>query len=200
MKLSIEMLRESGADGARLDSLEEEVDALDELVAELLVASRLDMGSAVLEPQDLDLYDLVDQGWRRATSAVAEEQPPLEVDIADDATALRADRAYARRIFGNLLENAVRYGAGEPISVTARRDGERVRITVADRGPGVHAKALDRIFDAFYRVDSSRSRKTGGTGLGLMIVQRAVMAHGGAVEADSPEEGGLAVTFDLPAA
>jgi len=200
MKLSIEMLRESGADGARLDALEGEIDALDELVAELLVADRLDIGAAVLEKQELEVRALVDQGWRRAESEAGEELPPLEVDIAAEASTVLADRSYARRIFGNLLENAVRYGGGEPIAVRARREQDRVKITVADRGPGVPAKALDRIFDAFYRVDSSRSRKTGGTGLGLMIVRRAVAAHGGSVEADSPEGSGLAVTFDLPAA
>ncbi len=199
MKLSLELLRDRGAEASRVDEIVAEVDALDDLVEELLAASRLTAGTAELEPEELDLAEVVEEGWRRATAGVA-DPPRLELDLPGAGSRVRADRPYAMRIFGNLLENAVRYGGGEPVAVRARREGARVHVTVADRGPGVPARALDRIFEPFYRVDPSRSRRSGGTGLGLMIVRRAVLAHGGKVSATSAEGAGLSVTFDLPAA
>lgn len=199
MKVSLELLRDAGAEGPRLDEIVSEVDALDDLVEELLAASRLTSGTADLDPEELDLRQVVEEGWRRATTGVA-DPPRLDLDLAEGAAAVRGDRPHVLRILGNLLENAVRYGGGEPVTVRARAEAGRVQITVSDRGPGVPAKALDRIFEPFYRVDPSRSRRSGGTGLGLMIVRRAVLAHGGHVAATSPEEGGLSVTFDLPAA
>jgi len=103
------------------------------------------------------------------------------------------------RLLGNLFENALRHGDDTVIEVRARRDDRRVTITVADSGPGVPEDDLAHLFVPFFRSDRSRSRRTGGTGLGLMIVLRAVEAHGGKVTAANRPEGGLAVTFDLPA-
>ena len=75
-----------------------------------------------------------------------------------------------------------------------------MHITVTDEGPGVEASDLERLFEPFFRADRSRSRKTGASGLGLMIVRRAVEAHGGSVLARRVEPHGLAVEFDLPIA
>src|SRR5262249_57941206 len=103
-----------------------------------------------------------------------------------------------RRAVETVLRNAIRYApANSDIEVTLQRKESNASIAVRDYGPGVPQDALDHIFDAFYRVDSSRDRSTGGIGLGLSIAQRAVRFYQGQVP---PEEGqpGLAVSFEHP--
>jgi len=200
MKLSLELLRAQGADEKRVADLESEVDALDGMVEELLVASRLDLGSQSLNPTPCSLGDLAHESWARIRVQAEEAGIELGEDIAADADALRVDRALAIRLLGNLFENSVRYAATGPIELGARRAGDRVVVTVRDRGPGVAEEHLAPLFEPFYRADPSRTRRTGGTGLGLMIVRRAVEAHGGTAHAELPDSGGLRIVFDLPAA
>lgn len=199
MKLSLELLRAQGADEKRVADLESEVDALDGMVAELLVASRLDLGSQSLDPTPCSLEELASEGWSRVRTQAEAAGIELRVQAGDGADALRVDRALGVRLLGNLFENGVRYAATGPIELGASRDGDRVVIAVRDHGEGVAEEHLVRLFEPFYRADPSRTRKTGGTGLGLMIVRRAVEAHGGTVRAELPASGGLRVVFDLPA-
>jgi signal transduction histidine kinase len=199
MKVELALLRDSGhlADG--IDDLETEVDALDGMVEELLVASRLDLGSAHLAPEKMDLAELADEAWSRVAVAAAEAGIELALELADDARFISADQGLAVRLLGNLFENAVRYAGQGPVLLASERRADWVAITVSDHGPGVDEELLPRLFEPFFRADPSRSRKTGATGLGLMIVKRAVEAHGGTVRAESAPTRGLSVTFDLPA-
>src|SRR5262249_45136289 len=105
---------------------------------------------------------------------------------------------YLVRAISNLLRNAIRY-AGEdgPITVTAVRKGEQVLVTVTDSGPGVPPDALEEIFAPFYRPESSRSRDTGGVGLGLAIVQSCVEPCQGTVVCRNRQPSGLEVTIAL---
>ncbi len=213
MKLQLELLRgESAQDGAQVDGsqpggriaqLESEVDTLDELVGELLLASRFELGAVPVALEELDLNELARQGWQRVSATASERRIVVECAPDPGAARLLADRKLVVRILGNLFENAVRYAAAGTVRVTARRvageSGERVEITVADQGSGVPADQLDRLFEPFFRADPSRSRKTGANGLGLMIVRRAVEAHGGRVKAELLSPRGLAVRFDLAA-
>jgi two-component system phosphate regulon sensor histidine kinase PhoR len=101
----------------------------------------------------------------------------------------------------NLLDNALKFSEPETAAtVTARRDGTsgELSIEVRDRGCGVPAEHLPRIFERFYRVDKARSRKDGGTGLGLAIVKHIAQAHGGAVSVESQVGEGSAFTIRLP--
>ncbi len=218
MKLSLEMLREAGGSTQRVDALDREVDGLERLVDELLLLSRIDLAATSLTPEQISVRDLVEVGWQRISAEVGAPHPldqdpasstaisglrpvidtELDIQIHPDAAVVRVDRALGIRVLGNLLENAHRY-AGTPITVETRRADERVLITVSDQGPGVPPEALPRLFEPFYQVDKAMSRSSGGTGVGLMIVRRAVEAHGGKVSAALLPEGGLAVTFDLSA-
>lgn len=200
MKVSLELLRQDRGGGERISGLESDVDELDGLVEEMLLASRLDLGSAPLQLQPVELTDLCRSAWSRVAERAASQDTTLELCIGDDADRVSADCALVVRLLGNLFENSVRYAGPGPIAVSAERKGDRVRITVADAGPGVDEADLPRLFEPFFRADPSRSRKTGAGGLGLMIVRRAVEAHGGSVEARCRELRGLAVTFDLGAA
>jgi signal transduction histidine kinase len=101
-----------------------------------------------------------------------------------------------KRCIANLVENAARYGGGA--EVLAADDGRTVRITVQDRGPGIPDELLEKVFDPFFRQESSRARHTGGTGLGLGIARNIARAHGGDLVLRNRSEGGLSAELTLP--
>jgi two-component system phosphate regulon sensor histidine kinase PhoR len=112
-----------------------------------------------------------------------------------------ADPDAMNQVFGNLIENAVKYGkSGKKILVGAKQLEEEVEFFVRDFGPGIASEHLDRIFERFYRVDKARSRESGGTGLGLAIVKHIVEAQGGRVWAESELGSGSVFHFTLPLA
>ena len=112
-----------------------------------------------------------------------------------------ADPDAMNQVFGNLIENAIKYGrSGGKLRVGARLTEEVVEFWVQDFGPGIASEHLERIFERFYRVDKARSREMGGTGLGLAIVKHVVQAHGGRVRAESELGSGVTFYFTLPPA
>ena len=117
---------------------------------------------------------------------------------APDALVM-ADPDAMNQVFGNLIENAMKYGkTGKRILVGARPLEDEVEFFVQDFGPGIASEHLERIFERFYRVDKARSRESGGTGLGLAIVKHIVQAHGGRIWAESELGSGAAFHFTLP--
>jgi signal transduction histidine kinase len=120
------------------------------------------------------------------------EQPaPLAAKIDGQPVALR-------RGFTNLIDNAVRYGSRALIALGG--DDSNIIVTIDDDGPGIPEEQLDRVFRPFYRLDSSRSRDTGGTGLGLAVARSVFRAHGGDVVLSNRSNGGLRATVTLPRA
>jgi two-component system, OmpR family, phosphate regulon sensor histidine kinase PhoR len=114
-------------------------------------------------------------------------------------TAVLVDPDAMNQVFGNLIENALKYGGeGKKIRVGAKRLDSDVEFFVQDFGPGIASEHLDRIFERFYRVDKARSRDSGGTGLGLAIVAQIVRAHGGRIWAESELGSGATFWFTLP--
>ena len=110
----------------------------------------------------------------------------------------QGDASLLYRAFANLVENACKYGrAGGHIWVEASRQGEKVAVSVRDDGPGIAGEHLPYLFDAFYRVDKSRSREMGGSGLGLSLVKTMVEAQGGAITVQSDGESGACFTVTL---
>jgi two-component system phosphate regulon sensor histidine kinase PhoR len=129
---------------------------------------------------------------------VADSGVLLELSYAPDAFVL-ADPDAMNQVFGNLVENAIRYGkAGKRILIGAQLLQFEVEFSVQDFGPGIAAEHLSRIFERFYRVDKARSRESGGTGLGLAIVKHIVLAHGGRIWAESELGHGATFHFTLP--
>jgi two-component system phosphate regulon sensor histidine kinase PhoR len=124
----------------------------------------------------------------------------LESAGAPDTLVL-ADADAMNQVFGNLVENALKYGkAGQRILVGARLLESEVEFSVQDFGPGIASEHLSRIFERFYRVDKARSRESGGTGLGLAIVKHIVLAHGGRIWIESELGHGAIFRFTLPLA
>jgi two-component system sensor histidine kinase CpxA len=177
-----------------VDDLREEVEHMSNLVNELLSFSKASLGRGRLQLQAVPLADVAQKALRRE----AAPDQDLRLDIPDDLCA-QADPDLLQRALANVVRNAIRYaGAAGPITLAARRDGDKVRLTVSDCGPGVPESALPHIFDPFYRVDPSRARETGGTGLGLAIVKTCLEACGGTVTAQNRQPSGLIVTITLP--
>ncbi|MGD0480802.1 MAG: ATP-binding protein [Terracidiphilus sp.] len=124
----------------------------------------------------------------------------LDSTSAPDAP-IMADPDAMHQVFGNLLENALKYAnTGKSIRASARLLTSEVQFTIQDFGPGIASEHLERIFERFYRIDKARSRESGGTGLGLAIVKHIVQAHGGRIWAESELGNGASFHFTLPLA
>ena len=111
---------------------------------------------------------------------------------------VRGNASLLYSIFRNLTDNAIAYaGSGTTITISAYHQSPYWHFTFSDNGIGIPQEHQPRIFERFYRVDKGRSRKSGGTGLGLAVVKNAVLAHGGNIRVDTPDEGGTSFTFTL---
>jgi two-component system sensor histidine kinase CpxA len=197
MQAALAILEQRVADAKNagyVASAQEELDDMSRLVSELLEFSKASVQRDIaLRP--VPLAPLV-------AETVAREAGSAEVtcDVPGNLVAQAEPKLLARAL-GNVLRNAVRYAGGAgPIIISAAPYGGKVALVVADSGPGVPADSLPRLFDAFYRPDSARTRETGGTGLGLAIVKTCIEACGGMVAARNGTERGLEVLFSLPAA
>jgi two-component system sensor histidine kinase BaeS len=125
----------------------------------------------------------------------------VEAHLPPGLPAVDADPVRARQIVHNLVGNAVRHTpAGGAVRVVARRAGDDVEVTVADSGEGIPPEHLPHVFERFYRADRSRSRATGGAGIGLAVVRQLVEAHGGRVAVESTPGQGTTMRFTLPIA
>ncbi|MGW0522602.1 sensor histidine kinase [Crossiella sp. NPDC003009] len=169
-----------------LARIREEAARMTLLLDDLLLLARLDAAEVEepLRPEDIDLVALANA----AADAYRAARPghPLTVVLAQDHLALRADPMRLRQVLDNLLTNAAVHtppGTEVELAVWTADGNALVRIT--DNGPGIPPADQERIFDRFYRVDDSRSRDKGGSGLGLAVVRSLVTAHGGTVELTS---------------
>ncbi len=123
------------------------------------------------------------------------------INIEVDATEviIMADRDRIRQVLVNLIENAIRYAAsGELLQIRVSRDKDNALLEISDRGPGLPDEMKERIFDPFFRFDNSRSRATGGSGLGLAVVKSLIKQHGGTIEAHDRQGGGASFSITLP--
>ena len=172
---------------------------MERLVHDLLRLARLDAGQEVIDHSVVPLDSLIGDVEAEMDDALVRKRQRIACHFPADAASVVGDPAKLHDVFRNLVENASHYGPDDaPIEVESRADGERISITVADRGPGIPADDLPRIFERFYRADRSRARDSGGTGLGLAIVRHLVGLHGGTVSAAARDGGGTVVTVTLP--
>ncbi len=179
--------------------IEEEADRLTALIDNLLDASRIQAGGLKLEFEEVDLAHLIRQVAERFQPQTAAHT--IVVDVPDDLPPVWADPERVRQILSNLLSNAIKYSPeGGIIRVGAWREGDHVTVYVADQGIGIPEEEQDRLFDRFYRVDSSLRRKTQGAGLGLYLAKALVEAHGGRIWVHSKPGQGSTFFFTLPVA
>ncbi len=183
-----------------LDTIHQQVLYLSHLIEDLRLL-------AETEAQDFRLsleIDSVDDVVRRASEAFRPRAEAkgvaLTIEVQDDLPLATLDRMRIEQVIGNLVENAIRHTSPDgTVTVSAEQvEPNTVLVSVADSGEGIPADVLPFVFDRFYRVDPSRDRATGGTGLGLTIARQLVEAHGGSIRAESAEGSGSRFAFELP--
>ena len=173
---------------------------MNRITEDLLALASVESPDYKLVLQPTRASALVKDAIESLGGVVVDSEVELEFAGAPDVLVL-ADPDAMNQVFGNLIENALKYGKnGKRIRVGARLLESEVEFTVKDFGPGIASEHLNRIFERFYRIDKARSRESGGTGLGLAIVKHIVLAHGGRVWAESELGRGAAFHFTLPLA
>lgn len=189
-----------------LPGVADDLTDLERLIDDIMTAARFDLSQAGEHPAGVPLHLEPTAGDALVEEAAARfrarcDTHPLRLELAPDLPTLTVDRVLVRRAIDNLLQNARRYSdPGRPIQLIVAPVADGVRITVVDEGIGMRPDEVERAFTPFYRGDESRSRATGGAGLGLALVQRVVEAHGGAIAIDSALGAGTRVAFTLPVA
>jgi len=179
-----------------VEDLRAEAQEMSQLVNELLSFSKAGLKPGEIKIVPVGLLEVV----RRVTAREVSETVRIEMDVPEGLQAMAEPELLARAL-GNVLRNAIRYAAAAgPITIAVRAEKDLVVLTVADRGPGVPPESVSKLFDPFYRVDNSRTRQTGGIGLGLAIVRTCMEACGGRVSARNRETGGLEINLYLPSA
>jgi two-component system, OmpR family, sensor histidine kinase BaeS len=181
------------------DIVYDEAKRLSLLVEDLRTLSLSEAGELTLELQPLSPSDLID----RVVGAYLPKARTLDVSLETNEDAslpdINADSHRIIQVFGNLLENALRYtSSGGRIKLSARSVSDEVEFRIQDNGPGISEVDLPHIFDRFYRGDKSRSRQDGGSGLGLAISKSIIEAHDGRIWAESAVNEGTTIVFVLP--
>ncbi len=190
------------ANPATYRSVQKEIMRLQRLVQDLEELSRAQAEQFSLVLQPLSPRSLVAGAIERLRLQYEDKDVQLRMTVPSDLPPVYADAARITQVLLNLLGNALQYTpSGGQVHVEARRDGRFVRFIVSDTGIGVPAADLPHLFERFYRVDKSRSRASGGSGIGLTISKHIVEAHGGRIWAESEGPGkGSTFTFILPTA
>ena len=192
IRMGLELLA-PGADGATRDEIARNIAELDQLVDEILLASRLDAREA-----DLGTIEAVDLSGL-AAECCAVTGAELRMAPGEPAVVVRGVSRLLRRLVRNLLENARRYGGQGVVTVALGREGPMAVMRVCDRGPGVPPSERERIFEPFYRLPGASERE-GGVGLGLALVRSIAQRHAGDVRCVEHEGGGACFVVRLPLA
>lgn len=198
LTVAIELARNGREHQASLDRIEKEGQRLNELVGELLEVTRAEGDPAQRIHEEIHIDELLEDVVEDCQIEAGARGSKIAMEAAVSCTVV-GDPELLRRAVENVVRNAIRYSPqGTPVEVSLAHVNGRARITVRDRGPGVPDSSLPLLFEPFYRVESDRSRASGGgVGLGLSIAKRAVALHNGAIRASNAEPG-LCVTVELP--
>jgi two-component system phosphate regulon sensor histidine kinase PhoR len=202
LKALVDALRDGAVDDPAaaqrlLDQAETEVDALEQLIQELLELSRIESGQVPLHLAPTAVQDVVLPVVEHMRPQAERAQLHFTIDLPVDLPPILADAERIRQVVTNLVHNAVKFTpAGGSIAISASADAKEVTISVRDTGIGIPADILPRVFERFFKVD--RSRTSQGAGLGLSIVKHIVQGHGGRVWVDSVEGHGSTFFFTVP--
>jgi two-component system, OmpR family, sensor kinase len=188
------------ADGKDIDNamrrIGSETSRMERLVADLLLLARLDRVYA-MEPASVNMTDVVRDA--ATNSEAIDPEHPITIN-GEGSVRVMGDEQRLTQVVANLLANARAHTpAGTAVAISLHEENDNAIIDVVDDGPGLPEDDSEKLFERFYRIDSSRSRETGGAGLGLAIVAAIVSAHNGTIEAGNQEGHGARVTISLPA-
>ncbi|MDQ1695930.1 MAG: hypothetical protein QOJ03_1283 [Frankiaceae bacterium] len=176
-----------------LQTVNADADRVTRLISELLDVSRIEAGRLELRKQVVDVAAVVQRDFD-ARVAAGESADRFHLEVRGELPEMWVDPDKLAQVVGNLVENAVRHGAGTVKVVVGPTDTPGAEVTVADEGDGIAAEAQSRVFTKFWRGGGR-----GGTGLGLYIAKGIIDAHGGSIEAGRAPTGGAQLRFSLPA-
>ena len=206
IRVALDIAAEGDASAVQesLIDITDDLAELERLVTDVVTAARLDLatdaprGIPPLRKERVDLDGLLSHAASRFRAAYPDRQ--LDVHSADELPAVEGDPVLLRRAVDNLLDNAHKYTEAQdsPVELRATRDGIDVLIEIRDHGVGIAAQDLSGVFRPFFRVDRSRTRATGGLGLGLALVKRIIDAHHGSITLQSEPDEGTVVSVRLP--
>jgi histidine kinase len=188
------------ADAATFEQIHQEAARLERLVDDLQELSRVEARAYQLDLQSIQIEDLITATVTRLQGQFEAKGVTLLTDLPSNLPAVQADHDRLSQVLTNLIGNALQYTPeGGKVTVLTAPVGNEVLVSVADTGVGIASEHLAQIFNRFYRVDKSRSRAGGGSGIGLTIARFLVEAHGGRIWAESPgADQGSTFTFTLP--
>jgi K+-sensing histidine kinase KdpD len=179
--------------------LDQQVGRLDRLVNDTLSAARVEAGELVLQPEPISVLPVVQQVVEQTRARTANR--PFHVLTKPGLPLVFADRDRVAEVLANLLDNADKYSpVGQEVVIDVRADQTEVTLSVHDLGHGLPPGDLDRVFDKFFRADSSDSQAAYGYGLGLYVCRQLVKAQGGRIWAENAPNGGAIFSFALPIA
>jgi signal transduction histidine kinase len=180
-----------------LSVVEQRTEGLIRLVNDIISLEKVEVG--IIKFQTISLVDVARNSVVGAAMIAKKAGLRIDLEAPDNLPLVYADPDRLGQVFDNLLGNAIKFSpSGSTITVRLSRSGDFVHADVEDHGIGIPADKLDRIFDRFYQVDGSTTRRYGGTGLGLAIVKTIVESHGGRVVVESEVGVGSSFTFILP--
>lgn len=199
--LDIAHLGDAASASAQLEGISADLFELEDLLESIIVSSRLDLasrsGTIPLKFMRSDPRELLREAAGKFHLVHPERM--LSLELVEPLPHVEVDPKLLRRVVDNLLQNAAKYSeADTAIMVKAFQQEAELRIDVTDRGIGIAADDLERVFEPFFRTDRSRTRATGGTGLGLTLAKRVVEAHGGRIWIESAPGTGTTVSFAIP--
>jgi two-component system sensor histidine kinase KdpD len=178
-----------------IQTAREEAHRLNRLVGNLLDMTRLEAGALRVHNEASDVEDLIGSTLEQFGSRL--DDHPVSVDLPDDLPLVPMDFVLIEQVLLNIIDNALKYSpAGSPVEIRGRVERAYLEISVADRGVGIPAEDLLKVFDKFYRVQ--RPGNISGTGLGLSISKGIVEAHGGSIQAEHQPGGGTIISIKLP--
>lgn len=176
-----------------------QVRTLNRLIEDLRLLAQVDAGELRLHIAPLDLVPWLTRLLDAYRPAFQERTLDVQVSVPPNLPTISADADRLAQVVHNVISNALRYvPEGGALRVTAQPEGKGVTLRIADNGPGLPPEQRDLIFERFWRAESSRSRATGGSGLGLTIARQIILAHGGRIWAEETPGGGLTIAFWLP--
>jgi signal transduction histidine kinase len=182
-----------------LQTAQRDVRSLSLLIDDLFQMAQIDAGGLKLDLTPNSLSDLISDTLESFSALAGRQGVTLEGSVSPDVDPVCMDAPRIGRVLNNLVGNAIRHTpAGGRVQLRARRSGPRVEVVVIDSGEGIRPEDIPHIFERFYRGEKSRSRATGGAGLGLAIARGIVEAHGGEIKLEGNPGGGTRFIFSIP--
>lgn len=179
-------------------SLTDEIDHFNHLIDDMFQLSLHDINALKYEKDQHNIIEMLERSCEQFSSRFNDKGIELSLAISEQELLLDVDAVRIKQVFDNIIKNSCLYtDPGGQLIVSTKRAGESISIEFSDSKPGLTDQALENIFERFYRGENSRSRATGGAGLGMAICHEVVSEHGGRIEVDHSALGGIAVTVIL---